>query len=328
MAKIRKDLIKSMKEFTFVIITYNQEQYILQHLESIKYQINKYGKGISVYLIISDDHSLDRTLQLAEIWLQENSCFFYNYKIYTSSSNKGIVKNYLKALNKIETAEYKLLAGDDLYYKNNVFQAIKEADILLTPTINFTDTNDLHLDNNLYLYQKCILNNHEDLKKRISKELDYDCLIQAPGSFLKTKIIQDKNFQNFVLQFKWIEDYPQWYYLFKKSNRTLKIRVSMKPYILYRTNVGISSTSKHTKNKEFILEKNKINDQFKNKHTILPKIINPYVYIYHIKHYMVCKEAKHNPELISYDKLRSSKKFKSNINHYLNYLKQEAEQYI
>ena len=81
MAKIRKDLIKSMKEFTFVIITYNQEQYILQHLESIKYQINKYGKGISVYLIISDDHSLDRTLQLAEIWLQENSCFFYNYKI-------------------------------------------------------------------------------------------------------------------------------------------------------------------------------------------------------------------------------------------------------
>jgi hypothetical protein len=31
--------------FTFVTITYNHEKYIIEHLESIKYQIENFSKG-------------------------------------------------------------------------------------------------------------------------------------------------------------------------------------------------------------------------------------------------------------------------------------------
>ena len=51
-----------MKEFTFGVFTYNQEQFIFENLESIKYQIEKYGGGTSFSLVMSDDCSQDNTV--------------------------------------------------------------------------------------------------------------------------------------------------------------------------------------------------------------------------------------------------------------------------
>ena len=51
-----------MRDFTFIVITYNHEEFILEHLESIKFLINHYGHGINFTISVADDASKDNTL--------------------------------------------------------------------------------------------------------------------------------------------------------------------------------------------------------------------------------------------------------------------------
>lgn len=83
--------------FTFVTITYNHEKYIIEHLESIKYQIENFSKGKQVNLVISDDGSMDNTMLYAQQWIERNKYLFSEVELLTSEKNQGIIKNYLRA---------------------------------------------------------------------------------------------------------------------------------------------------------------------------------------------------------------------------------------
>lgn len=61
-----------MKAFTFVILTYNQEQYVVEHLESIKYQIEHFGENIKIHFILADDASKDKTVYKVKSWIERN----------------------------------------------------------------------------------------------------------------------------------------------------------------------------------------------------------------------------------------------------------------
>ena len=50
-----------MYDISIVVITYNLETTILETLESIKYQITKFGAHITFQLILADDASTDST---------------------------------------------------------------------------------------------------------------------------------------------------------------------------------------------------------------------------------------------------------------------------
>ena len=117
--------------FTFVAITYNHEKYIIEHLESIKYQIENFSKGKQVNLVISDDGSMDNTMLYAQQWIERNKYLFSEVELLTSEKNQGIIKNYLRATAAIKTPTYKLLAGDDLYYKNDIFEIVETFDYML-----------------------------------------------------------------------------------------------------------------------------------------------------------------------------------------------------
>ena len=57
------------KEFTFTIVTFNQEKYVIELLESIKYQIETHGKEYKNHLIVCDDASKDDTVLLVTKWV-------------------------------------------------------------------------------------------------------------------------------------------------------------------------------------------------------------------------------------------------------------------
>ena len=67
---------KKRSSFAFLVITFNHRDYIVEHLESIKYLVKTYGSDIDVDLIVSDDCSLDNTSLLVDQWCVLNKSLF------------------------------------------------------------------------------------------------------------------------------------------------------------------------------------------------------------------------------------------------------------
>lgn len=218
-------------DFTFAIITYNQEKYIYEHLESIKYQIEKYGKGMSIQLVLSDDCSTDRTFEFAEFWISLNRELFRDIKLNRNKNNKGIVVNYLHALEKVDSVNYKMLAGDDLYFKNNIFKVLTKNDFVVSRPIKL-------MDNSFFI--PSLFPKHEISNvKKAKKQLKQNNIFSAPGIFIKSSITQEDSLIGFLRDFKWIEDYPTWYFLFVINKPNFKYFYDLDHYVIYRADVGV-----------------------------------------------------------------------------------------
>lgn len=240
-----------MEEFTFCCFTYNQEKYIIEHLESIKYQIENFGEKYRCKFLLADDASKDNTVELVRKWLIENKKYFSNVRILESKVNNGIVKNFIRALNNINTNRYKILAGDDIYYKNNIFQL--EGEFCITPVIKF---NEEIIHNEDTLRYKMMLKNKEKIIKFLQYAIKNDNYLDAPGIFMEKKLV-DNGLISYLGEYSWIEDLPMWNYLL--NNRRLKsITLFKTPYIMYRVEVGISSNKNHLKRSEMLEEEIKI----------------------------------------------------------------------
>lgn len=307
--------------FTFVTLSYNQQEYICQHLESIRYQIVHYGGHKKCSLILADDCSQDQTMQYAARWLRSNRRLFEECVLYSNDRNLGIVQNYIHAVKKVRTEKYKMLAADDLYYTNNVFEAAGDKDILLTPAIIFDDSGTIHTSpHSYYLYQYCMANAGKNLKKLIASELSYRNLIQAPGVFLSTGLAQREELHKFLEQFTWIEDYPQWQYLFRTADWDFSVDVRMTPYILYRTGAGISSSAHSGKRSCYENELSDMYRMFRATYRRYPKWINPYHYIYYLKADLVELYAKVNRRMRESCSRIAGRQTGKRVKKYISYL--------
>ena len=244
--------------FTFLTLSYDQEKYIIQHLESIRYQIMAHGADEEVIFVLADDASSDRTVEWARLWLRENRDLFADIIVLENRENKGVVDNYLRGINAVALgSRIKCLAADDLYYTRSVFDALKDHDVVLTPTICFDDAHDV-VKNRYYVYRSCAGLEGERLKEKIRRGLDYQNKIQAPGAFLSLGLLQDQGLQRFLRQYTWIEDYPQWSYIFNRYDGRIDVRIDLHPYVLYRMSSGISLNKGHDKRAAFQAEEERI----------------------------------------------------------------------
>ena len=266
-----------MQEFTFGMLTYNQEEYVFEHLESIRYQIENYGKDVKTYFVLSDDASKDNTVKYVEDWISNHKELFAGVTIVSKEKNEGIVPNYLMMLSNIHTQHYKILAGDDLYYKNNVFEVVRKGDFLLTPMICF-DKERILPDKKRYNFKQLLLCQSKGfLKQYLVKRLKYSNCIDAPGIFLNYSLIDEDLIQE-LRRYQWIEDVPMWNYLLNKPD--VSVELLKEPYVLYRADVGISTNRNHSMRSRYENDLNAIDRYIhldKNKY---PSLINPYKYKY------------------------------------------------
>lgn len=109
------------KSFVFVVLAFNHEDFIIEHLESIKYIIVEYGSNIDVSLVISDDFSSDNTVALIDQWLDCNFDIFADVKKIFNSQNIGTCSCVYKALSFSKADGIKITAGDDVYSFENIF---------------------------------------------------------------------------------------------------------------------------------------------------------------------------------------------------------------
>lgn len=115
-------------EFTFGIVTYNSSLYIIDLLESIRYQVENYANNdITNYLVIGDDCSTDNTIYCVETWINKYKHLFKECKIVKTDKNSGVVENYSNLVRNIHTDYFKTIAGDDLFASRSIYDCAKVA---------------------------------------------------------------------------------------------------------------------------------------------------------------------------------------------------------
>ncbi|OPJ61650.1 glycosyltransferase [Clostridium oryzae] len=217
--------------FTFGVITYNQQKYVLETLESIKYQIKIYGKNMRFNLVVSDDASKDLTLVYVKKWLALNPDLFENVKILSSKSNIGTVNNYHRLLDHVETEDFKVIAGDDLFSNNNLFSYVsllKKYDLVSYFPLYLQQGRIYYDDNRLVRFIYGMDKNYKYYLDEIKK----GSLFHTPSTFFKNCLYTD-SCREFVSEFYLFEDDPRWY-KFLKDNLNLNIKFLLNPLILYR----------------------------------------------------------------------------------------------
>lgn len=274
-----------MKAFTFVVLTYNQERYILYHLESIRYQIEHWGNDIEIHVLLSDDHSTDGTMELAQAWLHEYKNLFAGVRLFQNEQNQGIAQNYLRALRGVQTEFFKILAGDDLYYKNNVFTVAEKGSFVLSPVLYFCGDTVLRRQYLLrhWVFQEFLRYEDTDLKRRILLRQQYTNCIYTPGVFYQ-KSLADDRVDQLLRRFRWMEDYPLWNHLLARDG--IQPRLARNPVVLYRASAGISTRPDHEKRalyeKEYISFLHEIGSPFAK----YPLKTNPYRYLYYLRYFL------------------------------------------
>lgn len=248
-------------EFTFGIITYNHEKFILELLESIKYQILTFGEGVSVELVISDDASRDDTVKLVNGWVEMNQGLFARTEILVNEKNAGVVENFKKIMHSIKGDCFKVIAGDDVFADHNVFRCLDGED-----------------ENNLVTYVPVVLKNaglslktdwyaKHFLYMGKRRTHRYDVIKQEEGSYFHTpctfyrrKLYTDY-YENHPTNLRLFEDDPLWHTILSKND---KARVVFKNdyLVLYRMHDNaICSSGVSPYAKEFDMEMKKYKKQ-------------------------------------------------------------------
>ena len=128
-----------MEKITLSIFVpcFNEEKNIINTLNDIKKGIT----NISYEVLVVDDASKDKTLEMIEIFKKEN--LDVNIKIISNKKNKGIGINFRKTAFKAQGKYYMYLGGDDSLPSNEIKKTVEnigKADMVL---VHFVDKRNL-----------------------------------------------------------------------------------------------------------------------------------------------------------------------------------------
>lgn len=288
-----------MHNFTFVALSYNHEKYIIEHLESIKFLIHKYGKNIRFEIIIADDASKDNTVLLARKWLAANTSLFSSIIVLSDGVNKGTCKNFTAAVSRITSQHCKITASDDVYSYENLFEAYHDIDsyhlmsgIPLNVVNGTMQTSHFDLFN--LIATECVYRSSD-----YSERLKSISFFNAPNFLHNINLLKNFDIVQFVNQFSVTEDYP---FLIKSAEifKNFNYKLNFKTYVYYRRT---QNSTYIIKNHAFTKDKLKIFDYliatetsvfnkiilknrkfcFKINNSYLRKIMNISFFIYGLK---------------------------------------------
>lgn len=214
---------------TIGVITYQSADYVLETLDSIKYQTYK-----NIELIISDDGSNDGTIELCKKWIRENEIIFTNVKLITSSKNTGTSANCNRILTVCKGEWIKLIAGDDIFSPNSISDYVSyinenpNVDVVFAKRLSFIGK----FEENNFFYKKLPFE-YVVFDPKISASNQYNILkkIYVCGglaSFIKISILKEVG--GYDERFRLQEDYPLYIKLTKNGHKLYLLR----KYLIYK----------------------------------------------------------------------------------------------
>lgn len=259
-----------MKNFTFGVLTFNHEKYILEHLESIKYLILEYGSEISIDIVVNDDCSHDKTTVIIEQWLQLNCDIFRNITKLFNKKNIGTCQSFLNIVKNTKTEALKITAGDDVYSCENLFEygCLPEGiSIRSGIPLNIIDGK---LKKNKRELLEIILS-HQIYKNRnlIDRFIGLSNN-NAPNIFYSKSILTTPEYNSFISQYDVVEDWPTQIFIAENYPRT-RFQLFDKIFVYYRRTGGSTFI---VANKRFVKDKSLVYDYLISRSTnFLNKII-------------------------------------------------------
>jgi len=194
--------------FTFLALAYNHEKYIIEHLESIKYLVESYGSSINCKLIINDDCSKDRTVELIDEWLNQNPSLFHAVVKLYNKDNFGTCASVINMLAHVDTPYLKLTACDDVYSFENIFESMVFEDgvAILSGYPLALIGGELSLDKkDIYsIAASDVIYTNRPLIDRFK----YLSNNNAPNIFYNHKYLTDERVLSFLKNFDVVEDWP------------------------------------------------------------------------------------------------------------------------
>lgn len=224
-----------MKKFTFGILSYNQEKYILETLESIKYQKIQYGEAIAVSLIITDDASKDGTVQVIKKWIEKNGSYFAETELIANEKNRGTVANFCTILSKVNPEEgLKVIAGDDLIAHKNLFAEFEDLNEKKLKTYFRVE-----LCNGKISYREKYLIEfyYHKMQKRDRaynlKHFKRGRYLHTPSTLYNKQLFVNAKCEKNIEGYRLFEDDPMWYSMLK-NEKDLEIEFVEQGIVLYR----------------------------------------------------------------------------------------------
>lgn len=244
-----------MDIFYFALITYNQENFVQETLNSFKYQIQNYGRNYSFNLIIVDDASDDNTIQVIKNWIDKNNRLFHEVIWQLNGVNRGVVKNYQFIIDKIPiNCHFKLLAGDDVLSHLNMFSSYEKLnDTMLITHVRLLLKNGVvsYDDDQLLAFYDHLL--HATSKKCRLVRMRRGGYLHTPSTIYTKKLYLSAGCSEYNSNFCLFEDDPSWYAMIKNTN-DLDIYFVKKPIVLYRISDFAISNGKGEMHKKFLDE--------------------------------------------------------------------------
>jgi glycosyltransferase involved in cell wall biosynthesis len=222
---------------TLTILTYNSSVYINELLNSLTLQA-----ATDIQLIISDDCSTDRTVEIIEKWILANKTLFFEIILITSAQNKGVVENKKGTFKYIKGEWTKGIAGDDILYPEAIkgiredISKFKDSKIIVGKALMFENNS---IDTSKTLIPKSELTNKLTSSEKIKNYLFEGNTIPAITLLVKSDIFTQGNY--FKHAKRNFEDLP--FHLELVTNH-IPFSFSENPYIIYRKH-GSNLSSKN-----------------------------------------------------------------------------------
>lgn len=215
---------------SIIVITYNSSKYVLETLESAKAQTYQ-----NIELIISDDGSTDKTIEICEKWLADNKERFVDSQIITVEKNTGIPANCNRGVKASKGEWIKLIAGDDVLTENCIEDNLSfirqnpHAQIVQSLSNMYRGV----FDEGNFIMQLPAQEKFNLFELSAEKQYKYldekDMFLCTPSIFLKKNAVEHVGL--FDERFRYFEDYPMW---LKLTKNNFQVQLLKKVTVKYR----------------------------------------------------------------------------------------------
>jgi len=264
-----QEIIIDQKSISVAVVTYNASSYVLETLESIFKQT-----FAEIHLIISDDGSQDKTLDLVNEWKVEDRVKdrFLSIQILTVPVNTGVSANCNRIIQASKTDWIKFIAGDDILLPNCIednmafVAANSEVQVLFSQVMvyqdsfeekNYVRTTPENFPNNLF---------HSNFTAQDQFKIlcESDRIHYTPSYMFRKSALEKVGFYDESERF--VEDYPMW---LKLTQAGIRLHYFHKPTVGYRIHAKATNNTGEVLFKPSVINSYKVRKKYA--HPNLPR---------------------------------------------------------